>query len=129
MSRSLYHSAKAITPGGVPAFAKAMAVSTFDRLSLARRDKGLTVVCPPTWKSDDISDYSALEKMIDDGGISDVYLDLSRVEVINPAMIWLIDQIQWKCVTSRLSFHLGETSKIAQLCFNTLRTMHEADVL
>jgi len=107
-------------PGGRTALSNTSGRKPKERMRISQRDKTLTVVCPPAWRADDVGDYSAIERIIEGGRIAELSLDLSRVEEINCATMWLIDQIQWKCVTSRVTFHLGETSKLATLFLNAL---------
>ncbi len=80
----------------------------------------LTVRLPRTWRAEYAHDFTIVEKEVDRDAITRLRLDLSKVATINPATLWLIDQIHWKCVTSRKSFDIVASSRIVEMYFSTL---------
>jgi hypothetical protein len=72
----------------------------------------LAITLPKVWKAEYSLDYAIIERVIDDNKPKKVRVDLTKVSVFNPATMWLIDQIQWKCNSSRSSFHIDGTGGI-----------------
>ena len=80
----------------------------------------LEITLPRIWKADNSNDYAIIKRIMDDNKPRSVIVNLTKVSVFNPATMWLIDQIQWKCVSSRSSFHIDGTSRIITMYVNML---------
>ena len=80
----------------------------------------LTITLPRRWVAEDLAECRFVEKAMAKDTISEVTVDLSQVEVLNPATIWLIDQLQWNCVNNRKTFNIIAASKICELYFSLI---------
>ncbi len=80
----------------------------------------LSVRLPSSWRAEHSRDFAAIEREIERVDVQRLSLDLSKVRVINPATIWLIDHIQWKCVTSQKSFDIVASSRIVDMYYSIL---------
>ena len=89
-------------------------------IDLACDDGVLSVRLHGSWRAEYARDFTAIEREIERADVQRLSLDLSKVRVINPATIWLIDHIQWKCVTSRKSFDIVASSRIVDMYYSIL---------
>jgi hypothetical protein len=96
-------------------------------LGISIKDNELSVKFPHIWRAEDSRDYTKIALLLDSGTFRTLYIDLGAVNVLNVATIWLIDQIQWKCVEKSVSFNVVGSTKIVKTYFEILPFLAQAN--
>ena len=78
-------------------------------------DGVLHVAFPGQWDANNLDDLRAIESWISTNYLSKVSVDLSHVNVLNIAIIWLYGHIRKKCAEAKVSFEIKAANHLFRI--------------
>ena len=85
-------------------------------------NKILTLRLPRIWRAENARDFSEIDALLSSQRIEKLNLDMTRVETLNIATLWLMDEIQWKCTRERITFNIVGPDRLVKMYFELLQS-------